>query len=101
VDAVSRRRSTPADPVDPDDPVAVRRARIVRWCAGGRTIGYSCFGASIVLFVIGFIVQFPAWLVTVIVGLMVVGSIALLPAIIFGYAATAAEKEERGEKFGY
>jgi hypothetical protein len=37
----------------------------------------------------------------VIVGLMVVGSVVLLPAIIFGYAAKAAEKEERGEKFGY
>jgi hypothetical protein len=91
-----------AGPVeDPTDPVLVRRAAVLRWCDLGQRVGYLCFGASVVLFVIGFVVQFPAWLVTVIVGLMVAGSIVLLPAIIFGYAAKAAEKEERGEKFGY
>ncbi|MFI5044857.1 MAG: hypothetical protein ACHQDC_08700 [Acidimicrobiales bacterium] len=95
----------PASPepgaVDPNDPVLVRRAAVVRWCNLGQRVGYSCFGAAVVLFVVGFIVQFPAWLVTVILTLMFVGSVALLPAIIFGYAAKAAEKEERGEKFGY
>ena len=86
---------------DENDPIVIRRAAVVRWCNLGQRVGYSCFGAAVVLFVIGFIVQFPAWLVTVIVTLMIVGSFALLPAIIIGYAAKAAEKEERGEKFGY
>ena len=86
---------------DPTDPVLVRRAAVLRWCDLGQRTGYLCFAASVVLFVIGFIVQFPAWLVTVIVGLMVVGSVVLLPAIILGYAAKAADKEDRGEKFGY
>ena len=87
--------------VDPTDPVVVRRAAVVRWCNLGQRVGYSCFGGAVVLFVVGFILQFPAWLVTVILTLMIVGSFALLPAIIIGYAAKAAEKEERGEKFGY
>ena len=88
-------------PNDPHDPVVVRRAMVKRWCDLGQRVGYLCFAASVVLFVIGFIVQFPSWLVTVIIVLMVAGSSVLLPAIILGYAATAAEKEERGEKFGY
>ncbi len=70
---------------DPTDPVLVRRAAVLRWCDLGQRTGYLCFGASVVLFVIGFVLQFPAWLVTVIVG----------------YAAKAADKEDRGEKFGY
>jgi hypothetical protein len=54
-----------------------------------------------VLFVIGFIAQFPTWLVTVVVALMVVGGIVLIPAIILGYAAKAADKEDRGEPWSY
>jgi len=86
---------------DPTDPVLVRRAAVQRWCDLGQRVGYLCFAASVVLFVIGFIVQFPSWIVTLIIVVMVVGSAVLLPAIIFGYAAKAADKEDRGEKFGY
>ena len=53
------------------------------------------------LFVVAFILDFPAWLVTVIVTLMAVGSVTLLPAIVFGYGVKAADAEDRGEKFGY
>jgi hypothetical protein len=83
------------------DPVLLRRERVRRLCDLGQRVGYACFAASMVLFVIGFITGFPAALVTVIITLMVGGSAVLLPAIIFGYAAKAAESEERGEKFGY
>lgn len=84
-----------------DDPVVARRAVVKRWCDVGQRTGYLCFAASMVLFVVGFVAGFPSWLVTTIVALMVVGSAVLLPAIILGYAAKAAEKEERGEPFGY
>lgn len=93
--------STTPDPTDQDDPVLRRRAQVVRWCELGQRFGYLCFGLSLVLFFVGFALQFPAWVVTTIVVVMVAGSAVLLPAIIFGYAAKAAEKEERGEKFGY
>lgn len=84
-----------------DDPVLERRAHIRRLCELGQRIGYSCFALAVVVFVIGFVVQFPGWIVTVIVGSMVLGSIVLLPAIIFGYGVKAADAEDRGEKFGY
>lgn len=88
-------------PTDPDDPVLRRRAQVVRLTELGQRFGYLCFGLSLVLFFVGFALQFPGWVVTTIVVLLVAGSAVLLPAIIFGYAAKAAEKEERGEKFGY
>lgn len=90
----------PEDPV-PDDPVVARRAVIQRWCDIGQRFGYLCFGASMVLFVVGFVMGFPTWVVTTIIVVLVAGSAVLLPAIILGYAAKAAEKEERGEPFGY
>ena len=101
---VSRRGSEPKGPpegIPADDPVLLRRASILKWCDLGQRVGYTCFAAAMVLFVIGFVIGFPATLVSVIVGLMIVGSIVLLPAIILNYAAKAADKEDRGEPSGY
>ena len=53
------------------------------------------------LFVVAFIADFPSWIVTVIIAAMVLGSVTLLPAIVFGYGVKAADAEDRGEKFGY
>jgi hypothetical protein len=84
-----------------DDPVLARRERIRRLSEMGQRIGYSCFALAVVLFVVAFIVQFPSWLVTVIIGAMVVGSLVLAPSIVFAYGVKAADAEDRGEKFGY
>lgn len=87
---------------DPEtDPVLRHRAQVLHWTSIGQRIGYACFGAAMVLFFVGLVAQFPAWLVTTIVALMVAGSIVLLPSIILSYAAKAADKEDRGEPFGY
>ncbi|MGI9578637.1 MAG: hypothetical protein ACR2OH_10585 [Microthrixaceae bacterium] len=84
-----------------DDPVLRRRAQVLKLTSAGQRFGYSCFAAAMVLFFVALIAQFPQWLVTIIVVLMVAGSIVLLPAIIFSYAAKAAAKEELGEGSGY
>lgn len=84
-----------------NDPVLARRERIRRLCDLGQRVGYSCFALAVVLFVVAFIAQFPSWLVTVIIAAMVVGSLVLAPAIVFGYGVKAADAEDRGEKFGY
>jgi hypothetical protein len=94
-------RSDPRPQPPGDDPVLVKRERIRRLSDLGSRIGYSCFGGAVVLFVVAFILDFPSWLVTVIVALMAVGSVTLLPAIVFGYGVKAADAEDRGEKFGY
>ena len=84
-----------------NDPVIARRAQIVRWCDLGKRIGYSLYGAAVVLFFIGLATTYTELLVTVIIAAMVVGAVVMIPAIIFGYGAKAAEREERGEPFRY
>jgi hypothetical protein len=83
------------------DPVLRRRAQVLRLTSAGQRFGYTCFAAATVLFFVGLVAQFPGWLVTAVVVLLVAGSVVLLPSIIFSYAAKAADKEDRGEPFTY
>ncbi len=76
------------------DPVRERRARIARLVGLGQRVGYGLFGVAIVLFVIGFFTGFDGLVGSTIVGCLVVGSLVLAPAIVFGYAVKAAERED-------
>jgi hypothetical protein len=77
------------------DPVRVRRRRIARLVEIGQRLGYGLYLVAIVAFVAGFVAGFRGWVVTLIVTSMVIGSVVLAPAIIFGYAVKAAEKDDR------
>ena len=77
------------------DPVRERRARIARLVEIGQRVGYALFGLAIVGFVIGFVNGFGGLAGTVVVASIVVGSLVLAPAIVFGYAVKAAEREDR------
>lgn len=79
-----------------DDPVLARRARIARVVAIGKRVGWGLFTAAVVLFAAGFVAGFTAGLATAIAACLVVGSIVLAPAIVFGYGVRAAEREDRG-----
>jgi hypothetical protein len=81
------------------DEVHARRARIARWAALGKRVGYTGLLVSIAAFVAGIASDFPGWLVTVcVVGLAV--SIVVLPLpIVIAYGVRAAEVEERGGRF--
>ena len=80
------------------DPVLERRARIARLVALGKRLGYGLFGVAIVAFVVGSFTDFGGLTGSLIVLSIVVGSIILAPAIVFGYGVKAAEREERGQK---
>jgi hypothetical protein len=81
------------------DPVRERRARIAKLVEVGQRVGYGLFGVAIVGFVIGFAVGFSGAFVAVVVTSMVVGSLVLAPAIVFGYAVKAAERDDRERGF--
>jgi hypothetical protein len=81
------------------DPVRERRARIAKLVEVGQRVGYGLFGVAIVGFVIGFVVGFSGAFVAVVVTSMVVGSLVLAPAIVFGYAVKAAERDDRERGF--
>ena len=79
----------------PVDPVLAKRARIARLVAIGKRIGYGLYLVAIVGFVFAFVTKPTDALVAIVIGTMVVGSVFLIPAIIFGYAVGAAEREDR------
>ena len=86
----------PPDRPGPDaDPVRARRAQIQRLATLGQRVGYLLFAVAMVAFFYGFFVDFNSGVVTVIVTAMAVGSAALAPAIVAGYAVKAAEREDR------
>ena len=84
--------ATDAEPVDP---VLERRRRIASLVSLGQRAGYGLFGVAIVLFVIGLVAGFGGAVGTGITVCIVVGSIVLAPAIVFGYAVRAAERDDR------
>lgn len=81
--------------MEADDPVRARRAAIARLVRAGGRLGYGLFGAAIVLFVVGFFSGFDGLVGSAVLGCIVVGSLVLAPAIVFGYAVKAAEREDR------
>jgi hypothetical protein len=77
------------------DPVLERRARIARLVSLGKRIGYGLFGVAIAAFLFGFFVDYGGAVGTIVVASIVVGSIVLAPAIVFGYGVKAAERDDR------
>lgn len=76
------------------DPVLDRRRRIATLVRLGQRIGYGLFGFAIVLFVVGAVIGFGDVSGAITVAI-VVGSLVLAPAMVFGYAVKAAERDDR------
>lgn len=77
------------------DPVLVRRARIAKLVSVGQRLGYGLFLFAIVVFAYARITKPTGLLTGLIAWAMAIGSIVLAPAIVFGYAVKAAEREDR------
>lgn len=90
-----------AAPDASSDPVLARRATIARAVSIGQRVGYGLFGLAMVLFFVGLVTDYTEGLTTAIVACLLVGSVVLAPAIVFGYAVKAAEREDRGLDSGH
>ncbi|MCU1358134.1 MAG: hypothetical protein JWM89_3552 [Acidimicrobiales bacterium] len=90
---------TPAAPAA--DPVLVRRARIARAVSIGQRLGYLLFAVATVAFFVGLATHYTEGLVRLVVGCLFGGSAVLAPAIVFGYAVKAAEREDQGLSSGH
>ena len=84
-----------------EDPVLRSRERIRTAANLGKRLGYSSFGGSLVLFVLNYYLGGPSLSISITVALLIVGSLLLAPAIIFGYAANAADREDQGLPHGH
>lgn len=78
-----------------DDPVRARRARIARWVEVGQRVGYCLLLVAVVAFFVGFAAGFGGLVTVVVVGSLLATTVVLAPAIVFGYAVKAAEREDR------
>ncbi len=93
-----RRVALPADRSRASaDEVRSQRARIARLVVAGKRFGYGLYLLAIVLFVVGYVAGYTPTITSVIAVCLVVGSIVLAPAIVFGYGVKSAERAERGE----
>ena len=79
----------------------MRRAHIARAVAIGTRLGYALFGLATIAFFYGLATEYTETLVQVIIGSLLIGSGVLAPAIVFGYAVKAAEREEQGLPSGH
>ena len=79
---------------DAEDPVLGGGRASPAWCASGSGSATGCSAVAIVLFVVGVVAGFTSGLTTAIVACLLVGSAVLAPAIVFGYAVKAAERED-------
>lgn len=77
------------------DTVRERRAQIARLASIAKRLGLACFLVATVVLMIGLATTFSEAFSNAVVALLVVGSVILAPAIIFGYATTSAERQDR------
>ena len=87
-------RSSPDEPVATSDPVLIQRARARRLAQLGQRVGYLLFLAALVVFFVGLIGNFDAWIKNTVISCVVAGSVVLAPAIVVGYAVRAAERDD-------
>lgn len=66
------------------------RAQATKW----QRLGYALYAIATVFFFIGIATSFQSWLVTVIIGCLILGSVILAVAIQVGYAIRGAERHE-------
>ena len=78
-----------------EDPIVARRARIARYAAIGKRVGYAALAVAIVAFFIGFATDFPTWTVTVSVAGLIAACVVLPLPIVLGYGVRAADREDR------
>jgi hypothetical protein len=77
------------------DPVRERRAQIASAARVGQRLGYGLFACSLVLLVVGFVTSFTPLLAGLMTACLIGGSVVLAPSIVAGYAAKAAERDDR------
>ncbi|HUR78041.1 MAG TPA: hypothetical protein VMZ22_08830 [Acidimicrobiales bacterium] len=86
---------------DDHDPILVQRARALRLANVGQRAGYGLLGIAMFVFGVGLVTGLNDAITTVVVLSMGLAALVLGPAIILGFAAKAAEREERTGSTGH
>jgi len=78
-----------------DDPVTRKRAQVAQLVSIAQRTGYALFALFTVLVIVAFITSFPSAITTAATVCLILGSVILAPAIVFGYAVKAADRADR------
>jgi integral membrane sensor domain MASE1 len=81
-----------------EDPVVAKRAQLLRLANLGKRVGYLALAVACVAFVVGALTDLPSWSMVTVVAGMAIATVALVPAIILGYAVAKAEREDPGPR---
>lgn len=79
------------------DPVLVQRAKVADLVSKGLRLGTALYVVASVVFFVGFMTGFTDTGVTIVVALMILGSILLAPALVFKYGVKAANRADRND----
>ena len=85
----------------PEDPILRSRERARSLANLGKRCGYGCFGAAVIVFLFHYYIEGSSLLTSITIALLIIGSLILAPAIILGYAANAADREDQGLPHGH
>ena len=85
----------------PEDQILRSRERARSLANLGKRCGYGCFGAAVIVFLFHYYIEGSSVLTSITVALLIIGSVILAPAIILGYAANAADREDQGLPHGH
>ena len=81
------------------DPVIAKRNQVKSLVKLGKVAGYSSYGVATVLLLYSQLVSSSSTIEWTIVALIIFGSVVLAPAIVFGYAAKAADRADREQSW--
>lgn len=77
------------------DPVRVQRERVRTLVSYGIRSGTALFGLATTLLVLGLLVGLNSVITGLVLACIIVGSLALAPAMVFHYGVKAADREDR------
>ncbi len=96
VESPSPDEPGPVGRVEPHtDEVLAHRAKLARQVKLAKRVGWGLFAYAMVAFAVGAARGFVPILIDTILIAMLIGSILLVPAIVFGYGIRAADREDR------
>ncbi len=80
-----------------NDPVLAQRAKVADLVSKGMRAGSALYVIASVVFFVGFMTGFTDTMVTLIVAMLIIGSLLLAPAMVFHYGVKAANRADRND----
>ncbi len=78
-----------------EDPVRHQRERVRTLVSYGIRSGTALFGLATTLLIIGLLVGLNGTITSLVLACIILGSVALAPAMVFHYGVKAADREDR------